>query len=71
MGTETDNSDVVMITAEHIASLTMKTEEQEAVTTESLGDQVIKDLKGLPTPTRRVGGGSRRRSEKKDLGDVA
>ena len=55
VGMETDNSEVVMITAEHIASLriaTLRIEEVEGVTTESIGDQIIKDLKNLPIPTK-------------------
>lgn len=49
-GVEEDNSNVVLITAEHIASL--RVEVQEAVTTESLGDQILDDLKKLPIPTK-------------------
>jgi hypothetical protein len=49
-GIEDDNADVVLITAKHIASLRIGV--GEAITTKSLGDQVLDDLRKLPIPTK-------------------
>jgi hypothetical protein len=49
-GMDDDNTNVVMITAEHIAALSI--EGAEMVTTESLGDQVLDELRKLPVPTK-------------------
>jgi hypothetical protein len=49
-GMEDDNTDMVLITAKHIASLRIRV--GEAITTESMGDQVLDDLRKLPIPTK-------------------